>query len=1089
MFGTVLFGRMHAGAGADRAMGLFINTLPIRLDLDGTGVEESLRIAHARLAELLSHEHASLALAQRCSGVAPPAPLFSALLNYRHNTPAAMSGSGPDDGLAGVEWLGAEERTNYPLSLSVEDFGEALGLTAQVAEPISADRVCGYMQRALEQLADALEYAPDRPVRELDILPADERTYLLEDLNRTAAPYPPDLCIHELFEAQVRQAPEAVAVVHDDERVSYGELNARANRLAHHLIGLGVKPGDSLATMLDRSVSLVVAQLAILKAGGVYVPIDRALPSARQEWLIADCAARLVLSGSDDGDLVEATIPVLPIEPLIAGTGSSADLGLALSAEAAAYVMYTSGSTGLPKGVVVPHRAVNRLVINNGYAQFSSSDRVAWVGNPAFDISTLEVWAPLLCGSSLIVIPYTDVLQPEVLRSLVQQHRITVLHLTAGLFSQSAYDLDPVLASLRLLLVGGDAVDVAAVARVLKQNGPQHLLHCYGPTETTTFATVCEITATNATSRRLPIGRPIANTRIYLLNGHGAPVPFGAVGELYIGGAGVARGYLNRPELTAERFMADPFSDEPGEPGARMYRTGDLARYLPDGNLEFLGRNDDQVKIRGFRIEPGEIAARLCEHAWVREAVVVAHADGAGDKRLVAYVVARTTDGSAEADGAGLAASLRAHLGGLLPDYMVPSAFVRLEALPLTPNGKLDRKALPVPDDDAYARRAYEAPQGEIETLLAGIWAELLGIERIGRHDHFFELGGHSLLAVQLLGRTLAVGLKFSAADLFEAPILKELTSKIHFQRRPSVPEVISVQATGSQPPLFFVPTGSGDCSYVLSLVEEMDVDCPIYALPWPPFKQVCPPTLEGIAAEVILAIRESQPRGPYRFAGYSSGAILAYAIAQHLLSLDEAVSFIALIDVALPANPSSISPTQKVREVLLNSFESLDDERFEILERFAGQSSIAQLLEKAQQIGAMPLDRDLHNDVLMYEKIAQFQRALDLYKVPSLPVEIHQFYANEPLLSRRARPRRNSMSPEASSPMRGWDRVLSEATIHTIPVPGDHMTMMDVPENRRALARQLSTALNRSLTTKASNRPVNAGQVQSRRIDFRSPG
>ncbi|MQU73652.1 AMP-binding protein, partial [Sinorhizobium medicae] len=562
-------------------------------------------------------------------------------------------------------------------------------------------------------------------------------------------------------------------------------------------------------------------------------------------------------------------------------------------------------------------------------------------------------------------------------------------------------------------------------------------------------------------------GRPIANTRIYLLDGHGQPVPFGAVGELYIGGAGVARGYLNRPELTAERFIASPFVE-----GDRLYRSGDLARYLPDGNLEFLGRNDEQVKIRGFRIEPGEIAARLCEHELVGDAVVVARQDRAGDRRLVAYVVCGPeTVADDEDDGSGLAASLRAHLTSLLPDYMVPSAFVRLEALPLTPNGKLDRKALPAPDDDAYARTAYEAPQGAVETALAGIWQELLGLERVGRHDNFFELGGHSLLAVQLLGRTLAVGLKFSAADLFQTPVLNDLASKIHFKRRPSVPEVISVQATGSQPPLFFVPTGSGDCSYVLSLVEKMDVDCPIYALPWPPFKEVCPPTLEGIAAEVILAIRESQPRGPYRFAGYSSGAILAYAIAQHLLSLDEAVSFLALIDVALPANPSSISPTQMVRELLLNSFEPLDDERFEVLERFAGQSSIAQLLEKAQQIGVIPLNRDLHKDVLMYEKTAQFQRALDLYNVPSLPVEIHQFYANGPLLSRRGRPRINAVGPEASSPMRGWDRVLSEGAIHAIPVPGDHMTMMDVPENRQVLARQLSTALNCSLSTKASNR------------------
>ncbi|OWK25843.1 hypothetical protein AJ87_00450 [Rhizobium yanglingense] len=275
----------------------------------------------------------------------------------------------------------------------------------------------------------------------------------------------------------------------------------------------------------------------------------------------------------------------------------------------------------------------------------------------------------------------------------------------------------------------------------------------------------------------MPIGRPISNTRIYLLDGHGAPVPFGAVGELYIGGAGVARGYLNRPDLTAERFLADPFSDEAG---ARMYRTGDLARYLPDGNLEFLGRNDEQVKIRGFRIEPGEIAARLLEHELVGDAAVVAREDRTGDKRLVAYVVAKTTDGSDEADGAGLAASLRAHLGGLLPDYMVPSAFVRLDALPLTVNGKLDRKALPAPEDDAYARRAYEAPRGEVETLLAEIWAELLGVERVGRHDHFFELGGHSLLAVQLSSRlSQAVGVALPLTRLFATPVLSDLAESI----------------------------------------------------------------------------------------------------------------------------------------------------------------------------------------------------------------------------------------------------------------------------------------------------------------------
>ncbi|WP_457662980.1 thioesterase domain-containing protein [Sinorhizobium medicae] len=494
--------------------------------------------------------------------------------------------------------------------------------------------------------------------------------------------------------------------------------------------------------------------------------------------------------------------------------------------------------------------------------------------------------------------------------------------------------------------------------------------------------------------------------------------------------------------------------------GDRLYRSGDLGRYLPDGNLEFLGRNDDQVKIRGFRIEPGEIAARLCEHAWVRDAVVVARQDRAGDKQLVAYVVCGPEAGSDDEDGSGLAGALRAHLGGRLPDYMVPAAFVRLEALPLTPNGKLDRQALPAPDDEAYARAGYAAPQGAIETALAEIWAELLGVERVGRNDNFFELGGHSLLAVQLLSRASDLGLKFSAADLFQAPVLTDFATKIHLGPQLSNPGVISVQATGSQPPLFFVPTGLGDCSYVPSLVKEMDVDCPVYALPWPSFDEVRPPTLEAIAAEIIVAIREIQPRGPYRLAGYSSGGILAYAIAQRLLSLDDAVSFIALIDVTLPANPSSISPTQMIREVVLDSFESLDDESFEVLERFTRQSSIAQLLEKAQQIGAMPLDRDLQNLVLMYEKSAQFHAALQSYRVPSLPIEVHQFYATEPLISRRVPPDEASIGPEASSPMRGWDRVLGAAAIHAVPIPGSHETLISVPQNRVVLARSISRAL-----------------------------
>ncbi|MHC2522916.1 amino acid adenylation domain-containing protein, partial [Rhizobium leguminosarum] len=802
VFGTVLFGRMHAGAGADRAMGLFMNTLPLRLDLDETGVEESVRIAHARLAELLSHEHASLALAQRCSDIAAPAPLFSALLNYRHNTPA-MAGEGTSDVLSGMEWLGDEERTNYPLTLSVDDFGQELGLTADAVEPISADRICGYMQRALEQLVDALEQAPDRPVRELDILPAEERSYLLEELNRTEADYPLDLCVHELFEAQVRRAPDAVALVFEEQSISYGALNADANRLAHHLIELGVRPDQPVAICVERSPAMVVGLLAILKAGGAYVPLDPAYPSGRLRQLLDDAGPRLLLCDATGRAALGAeAIADLSVVDLDAATPAWADQSaddpdphaLGLTARHLAYVIYTSGSTGTPKGVMVEHRGLVRLVAGNDFVEISPQDIFLNASSPTFDATTFEVWGALANGARVVLYPGRH-LSSATLAQIIQDQGVTIAWMTARLFD--VYIAEGRSTNrLQQLLVGGEEVSIASIRACQKRHPTLRISNGYGPTENTTFSLCYLVPAEFDGQQRVPLGRPIRNSVAYLLDRFAQPVPFGAVGELYIGGAGVARGYLNRPELTAERFIASPFVE-----GDRLYRSGDLGRYLPDGNLEFLGRNDDQVKIRGFRIEPGEIAARLCEHAWVREAVVVARQDRAGDKRLVAYVVAKTTDGSAEADGAGLAASLRAHLGGLLPDYMVPSAFVRLEALPLTVNGKLDRKALPVPDDDAYARRAYEAPQGEIETLLAGIWAELLGVERVGRHDNFFELGGHSLLAVQMMERLRRLSLGVEVRTVFAKPMLADLAASLGSHREVAVPaNPITEQSTAITP-------------------------------------------------------------------------------------------------------------------------------------------------------------------------------------------------------------------------------------------------------------------------------------------------
>ncbi|MHC2468212.1 amino acid adenylation domain-containing protein [Bradyrhizobium embrapense] len=1055
VFGTVLFGRMHAGAGADRTMGLFINTLPVRLALDETGVAASVRSTHAQLSELLAHEHASLALAQRCSGVAAPAPLFSALLNYRHNRPVATSGFGADDLLSGVEWLGGEERTNYPINLSVEDYGEALGLTAQVAEPVSADRVCGYMQRALEQLAEALEHAPNMPVRELDILPAEERTYLLQELNRTAAPYPSERCIHELFEAQVQKAPEAVALVCEDERLSYGELNTRANRLAHHLIALGVKPDQPVAICLERNLAMVVGLLAILKAGGAYLPLDPAYPSERLRQVVDDAAPRLLLcDAAGRAALGPAVLNTVTVVDLATATPAGADRpdsdpdprALGLTSSHLAYVIYTSGSTGTPKGVMIQHRGlVNLLFTQLDLFRASSKSRVVQFASMGFDASAWELVMAFGSGAALHL-PADEIRQAtNKLSNYLRSEAISHATLPPALLPASK-NLG-CLASQVLILAGE-----LPKAELIRSLAPASIVNAYGPTETTVCATVWNCPA-DFDGSVVPIGRPIANTLVYLLDGHGAPVPFGAVGELYIGGAGVARGYLNRPELTAERFIASPFVE-----GDRLYRTGDLGRYLPGGNIEFLGRNDDQVKIRGYRIEPGEIVAKLCEHAFVREAVVVARQSRAGDKHLIAYVVC-APEATDEADGGGLAGALRAHLSSRLPDYMVPVAFVPIAALPLTPNGKLDRNALPAPADEAYALAAYEPPQGAVETALAQIWAELLGVERIGRHDHFFELGGHSLLAVQVLSRALELGLSFSAADLFQTPILKEFASKVHVEPQPGSRGVISVRSTGSQPPLFFVPSGFGDYSYVFGLVAEMDVDCPVYALPWPPFNDVRPPTLEAMAAEVILAIKEIQPRGPYRFAGYSSGAILAYAIAEQFLSIDEVVSFMAFIDVSSPADSSNASHINLAREFVLERCGISRDEYGEVFEGCTEQCSVSELLEKAQQIGALPPEHDLHRDVSMYQRAAAFHRALQSYRGPSLPIEIHQFYASEPLISPGVPPD-EQLHRNANSPKKGWDLVLDAAAIHPVPMPGNHTTMVNNPENRQVLAGAISRAL-----------------------------
>ncbi|MCQ9473759.1 amino acid adenylation domain-containing protein, partial [Pseudomonas alliivorans] len=790
VFGTVLLGRLQGTEGVERALGVFINTLPLRIELGSQSVRNAVLDTHRRLTGLLTHEHAQLALAQRCSALPAGAPLFNTLLNYRHSAAHKAVDDETVRAWQGIEVLNAEERSNYPLTLSVDDLGEGFSFTAQATSGIEPQRICNYLHEALTHLILALEQQPDTDMTQLAILPAAERQELLSAFNDTRREYPREQSVHGLFEQRAARHPDRVAAEHGRRSMTYGELNAQANRLAHYLIEQGIAPNDHVAIVLPRSVELLIAQLAVSKCAATFVPLDVNAPAERQSYMLDDCQAVCVLTRS--ATAINATTCRIDLDSLNLNGQPDHDPELAHGSDTAAYVMYTSGSTGAPKGVRVPHRGIARLVLNNGYADFNEHDRVAFASNPAFDASTMEVWGALLNGGQLCVVDHETLVDPVRFSALLSDARISVLFITTALFNQYVQQIPEALQGLRLLLSGGERADPASYRALLGGAQGLRLFNVYGPTETTTFATTCEVRAVSEGDESVPIGRPIGNTSIYVLDTHQRLAPKGVTGELYIGGDGVALGYLNRPDLSVEKFLVDPFSDEPG---AMMYRTGDLGRWMEDGQLECLGRNDDQVKIRGFRIELGEIVSCLHQLPGIGETVVLAREDEPGNVRLVAYYT------SHEEDTLLAPEQMRAHLQARLPDYMVPTAFIELKTLPLTANGKLDRRALPKPERSALFGLNYEAPEGEFEVALADIWAEVLQVERVGRHDHFFDLGGHSLLAMRMVSQVRQqLGVELPLGELFALGELAAVAAALCGVARSELPSILPVKRDQPMP-------------------------------------------------------------------------------------------------------------------------------------------------------------------------------------------------------------------------------------------------------------------------------------------------
>jgi amino acid adenylation domain-containing protein len=1049
-------------------IGFFVSTLVLHVELAGDpGLRELVRRVNRRWLDARAHQELPFEKLVDAVGATRDlarTPLFQVAFLYQTS---AESERGQVRAQHGLEFEPHEDplavhtgTSKYDASLVVWDRPGALGASFEYnADLFDAETIERWLARLERLLAGALA-APDRPVSRLELLSDEERGQLAA-WNATRSRYPRGATIAALFEAQVERRPEAVAAVFvpgepggETLRLSYRELNERANQVAHHLRGLGVKPDELVGLCAERTLPMLVGILGIVKAGGAYLPLDPGYPEERLRFMIEDAELSVLLVQEKlRGSLPPVTAKVVALDGKdapFAGLSRANPPGVG-SSSSLAYAMFTSGSTGRPKGVLIEQKSVLRLVMDPNFAQLGEDEVLLHFAPISFDASTLEVWGALLRGGRMVVYPPT---QPslEELGRVLREHGVTTAWLTAGLFSLMVDQRLEDLRGLRQLLAGGDVLPVPQVNRVLESLPGLRLINGYGPTENTTFT--CCHTISGKVTGAVPIGKPISDTRVHVLDEHGEPVPIGVYGELFAGGDGVARGYLKRPELTAEKFVADRFS---GEAGGRLYRTGDVVRWRSDGTVEFQGRRDGQVKVRGFRIELGEIEAALGSLAGVRACTVIVREDSPGDKRIVAYVV-----GAQAPEGAQLTRALAAKL----PQYMVPAHFVRLEALPLSPNGKVDRKRLPAPDWSSASSAEYEAPRNEVERRIATIWSEVLGVERVGIHDNFFELGGNSLLSTQAVSRIRkAFQVELPLRELFQEPTVAGLATRVgggsggEVERRSYETSfeacLIPLQPRGWRPPLFLVSGAHADeddfLRFVGSLLPHMQRDQPIYGFKARGLDGVREPhtCAEEMAADYIREMRAFRPSGPYLIAGNCVGGIVAFEMARQLRAAGEQAALVALLDTTCP----------------LDDYQAFVDHhyRFWKLERFIGhwrklaELSLRERLRYVRERMARKLRRLLpasdeqrrRNRIESVER--QYSMILARYRPLPYPGQV-TLIVNEEL--------------QRTLPDAGWRPYCGSVETHV--VPGDHVTRLSL--NAGVSAEILGECIARALSASGAS-------------------
>ncbi|MET0646544.1 MAG: amino acid adenylation domain-containing protein [Pyrinomonadaceae bacterium] len=1070
----ILVGTPVAGRGRvelEPLIGFFVNMIPIRTSFGEAPTFRGL-LEQVRESALSAYAHQDLPFDKLVEELQPKRapgrnPLFQAILALQNSPPPEPGGAPLASPPAGTP---VNADTKFDLEVHLRDTPESISgdfvYSPELFEPSLIARMAEHFRLLLEKALAA----PDAELASLSLLDEAEYRQVVEEWNDTAVPFPLDACIHQLFEQEAARRPDAVAVEFEGENITYAELNRRANVLAHALRRQGVGPEVFVGVMLERSADLIVALLAVVKAGGVYVPLNLSDPPTRARFILEDASISMLLTSASIAPRVRAegltAICVDAAEYRPGGHDAARDDNPdgVVTAENLAYLMYTSGSTGLPKGACITHRNIVALVKGANYADLTSGDVFMQFAPASFDASTFEIWACLLNGARLVVHPPSMPSLRE-LSEFVARAQVTTLFLTTGLFHQFVDANASGVGAVRQLLTGGDALSPSHLDKALEQLEGCLVVNCYGPTETTVMACCHQARPGRPAAATVPIGRPISNARVYVMSA-GQPAGVGERGELFIGGAGLGRGYHRRPELTAERFVPDAYGPAPG---ARLYQTGDAACYLSQGEIQFLGRLDGQVKINGFRIEPGEVEAALSQHPAVSAALVAARADDVGDKRLVAYVVARA--GGSVPGGE----ELRSYLRERVPEYMVPSACVVLNALPLTLHGKVDRAALPAPQ--AVLRgsgRHYVAPRNDLQRQLVEIWEELFKVHPIGLTDDFFELGGHSLLMLMLIERVEErTGKRVPMASLFGEPTVERLSELIgHGKESSFQPLLVPLRTEGARPPLFGPHASGGNVWCYTDLARHLGGQ-PFYGVQPSEPKEglVAHADIASMASDYVEAIRGFRPAGPYFLTGWSMGGVIAFEMARQLQARGEQVALLALLDAYAPTGREP----EYERAALLSMFArdlGLTSENvstpFEEVALLPPMAQLRKVWAEVRSAGLVPVDMTL----------VEFHKLFEVFKVNANTMRgyVPGEYGGRVTLFRAEPIRWWSGGPDEvggghhdgsgvarlADPSNGWG-ALAGGGVEVHEVPGDHYSMLREP-HARLLAERLRACFESTL-------------------------